>query len=83
MASGPKVKANLMEASRLIREAAKKGAQLVVLPESFALMAINDAENIERAETENDGYIQNIIRQCAIDNKVWIVAGSIPLKNDS
>ncbi len=72
-----------MEAVRLIREAAKKGAQMVVLPESFALMAIKESENIELAETENDGFIQNTIKQCAIDNKVWIVAGSVPLKTNS
>jgi len=82
MASGPQIKANLMEATRLIREAAKKGAQMVVLPESFALMAMQESENIDLAEAQGDGYIQDAIRQCAIDNKVWIVAGSIPLKSD-
>jgi len=80
MASGPQVKANLMEAARLIREAAQKGAQLIVLPESFALMAMQESENIELAEEQGQGIIQDSIKQCAIDNKVWIVAGSIPLK---
>ncbi len=82
MASGPQIKANLMEATRLIREAAKKGAQMIVLPECFALMAMHESENIDLAEEQGDGYIQNIIKQCAIDNKVWIVAGSVPLKSD-
>lgn len=80
MASGPQIKANLMEASRLIREAATKGADLVVLPESFALMAMQESENIDLAEEQGSGYIQDIIRQAAIDNEVWIVAGSLPLK---
>ena len=83
MASGPQIKANLMEATRLIREAAKKGAQMVVLPESFALMAMHESENIDAAEELGDGYIQDVIKQSAIDNKVWIVAGSIPLKSDT
>ncbi len=83
MASGPQVKANLMEAVRLIREAAQKGAQLVVLPETFALMAMQEPENIELAEEQGRGIIQDTIRQCAIDNSVWIVAGSIPLKTKS
>lgn len=82
MASGPQIKANLMEATRIIREAAKKGAQMIVLPESFALMAMDESENIDLAEEQDNGYIQNIIKQCAIENKVWIVAGSIPLKSD-
>ena len=82
MASGPQVKANLMEAVRLIREAAQKGAQLVVLPESYALMAMQESENIELAEKQGQGMIQDTIKQCAIENNVWIVAGSIPLKVD-
>ncbi len=82
MASGPQIKANLMEASRLIREASEKGAQMVVLPECFALMAMHESENIDHAEEYGKGYIQDTIRQCAIDNKVWIVAGSIPLKSE-
>jgi len=83
MASGPQIKANLMEAARLIREAAQKGAQLVVLPESFALMAMQESENIELAEEQGQGTIQDVIKQCAIDNKIWIVAGSIPLKTET
>ncbi len=81
MASGPQVKANLMEATRLIREAATKGADMVVLPENFALMAMDESENIDLAEEEGSGYIQDMMRQCAIDNKIWIVAGAIPLKS--
>jgi len=82
MASGPQIKANIMEATRLIREAANKGAQMVVLPESFALMAMHESENIDAAEEQGSGYIQDAIKHCAIDNKVWIVAGSVPLKSD-
>ena len=81
MASGPQVKANLMEAVRLIREAAQKGSQMAVLPECFALMAMHESENIEIAEEQGKGVIQDTLKQCAIDNKVWIVAGSIPLKS--
>ncbi len=82
MASGPQIKANLMEVSRLIREAANKGAQMVVLPECFALMAMHDSDNIDLAEAFGKGLIQDTVRQFAIDNKVWIVAGSVPLKSD-
>lgn len=80
MASGPQIKANMMEATRLIREASIKGAQMVVLPESFALMAMDESENIDLAEEQGSGYIQDTIKQCAIDNNIWIVAGSVPLK---
>jgi len=81
LASGLNVKANLMEATRLIREAAKKNAQLVVLPECFALMAMHDSDNLAVAEEQGKGLIQDTIKQCAIDNNIWIVAGTIPLKS--
>ena len=38
MASSPNVNANLLEAGRLITKAVEAGAQLVVLPENFAIM---------------------------------------------
>ena len=39
MASGPMLAANLEGAARLIAKAARGGAELVVLPESFALIS--------------------------------------------
>ncbi|MEO1885136.1 MAG: nitrilase-related carbon-nitrogen hydrolase, partial [Methylococcales bacterium] len=38
MASGPSVGANLLEADKLIAEAAQAGARVVALPENFAIM---------------------------------------------
>ncbi len=83
MASGPQIKANLMEACRLIREASTQGADMVVLPECFALMAMQDADNIKLAEDYGHGEIQNAISQCAIENNIWIVAGSLPIKPEA
>ena len=83
MVSGPKVEANLLEATRLISEAAANGAQMTILPESFALMAMRESENIDVAEDFDDGTIQNTLKQCAIDNNIWLVAGTVPLKCDN
>lgn len=83
MASGPQIKANLMEACRLIREASTQGADMVVLPECFALMAMEDADNIKLAEDYGHGEIQNAISQSAIENNIWIVAGSLPIKSEA
>jgi len=80
MNSGSDLTANLMLAARLIRDAAQKGAQMVVLPEAFALMPKHDSENLSIAEDQDNGQIQTLLSQCAIDNNVWIVAGTIPLK---
>lgn len=82
MASGPNVAANLMEASRLIRQAAGEGAGLVVLPEMFAIMGHNDQEALTAAEEYGSGQIQDFISRKAKKYGVWVVAGTIPLRTD-
>lgn len=81
MASGPNVYANLMEAARLIEQAAIEGADMIVLPETFAIMGEQESDTVAVAETEGSGLIQSFIRQHAIKNRVWIVAGTIPIKS--
>ena len=82
MAAGPHVPANLMEAGRLIKEAAGRGAQLVVLPEAFAMMGADEAERVKVAETFGTGPIQSFVSQQARKYGVWIVAGTIPIRSD-
>lgn len=82
MASGPNVHANLMEAGRLIKQSADQGADLVVLPETFAIMGEDEADTVAVAEIEGEGPIQSFIQQAAKSNNVWIVAGTIPIKSE-
>lgn len=82
MASGPQLQANLMAAMKLIKEAADKGAQMAVLPENFVLMPMQETENIDIAENYKQGHIQSSLADCARENEIWIVAGSIPLKTE-
>ncbi|WML90872.1 carbon-nitrogen hydrolase family protein [Thiothrix lacustris] len=82
MAAGPNVPANLMEAGRLIKEAAARGARMVVLPETFAMMGADEADRVKIAETFGDGPIQTFISQQAIKYGVWIVAGTIPIRSE-
>ena len=79
MASGTNISANLIEVSRQILSAVKAGAKLVVLPESFACMSLDDAEQITIAEKDGSGSIQDFLSEQAKKNKIWIVAGTIPL----
>lgn len=83
MASGSKVSANLIEVSRQISSAVNAGAKLIVLPESFAIMGMQDADQIKVAEDEGTGPIQNFLSEQAKNNKIWIVAGTIPINLDS
>ncbi len=82
MASGPQLQANLMEAGRLIKEAAAQGAEMVVLPETFVLMGKQEQVRLAIAETAGDGPIQQFLQQQAQKYKVWIVAGTIPIRSD-
>lgn len=82
MASGPQVQANLMEAARLIHQAAQAGASMVVLPETFVMMGLQDSERAAIAEDEGQGPIQDFLARKAQQHKVWIVAGTIPLRSE-
>lgn len=79
MASGPNVAGNLSEARRLIARAAEQGAKLVVLPEFFAIMGMNEQDKIIVREQAGSGPIQSFLSETARQYKVWIVGGSIPL----
>ncbi len=79
MASGPKVEGNLSEARRLIAKAAEQGAKLVVLPEFFAIMGMNEQDKVKVCEQAGQGPIQAFLGEMARKHKIWLVGGSIPL----
>jgi predicted amidohydrolase len=69
------VDANVEAAGRLVGEAAGAGAELVVLPEKWSLLAIGD-ELLERAETI-DGPAVTAARSWARELGITLLAGSI------
>jgi nitrilase len=79
MASGPNVDANLLEAERLIREAAQAGAGLVVLPENFAFMGRRIQDVVPLAEQDGEGPLQAFLARTAGKYAVWLVGGTLPL----
>ena len=79
MASGPQVSANLLEAEKLIAEAAKAGAKLVALPENFAIMGMDEYDKLKVCEQDGVGPIQDFLSQVAKKYHVWVVGGTIPL----
>ena len=81
MASGPNVNANLIETQRLISLAADAGAELVVLPENFALMGMKETDKIGIQETEGKGAIQSFLSEQAAKNRLWLVGGTVPLQS--
>jgi nitrilase len=83
MASGPNVAANLLEAERLISMAAQKGAGLVILPENFAIVGLNETDKVAIRENDSGGQIQDFLFQQALKHGVWLVGGTIPLGSTS
>ena len=81
LASGPNVEANLIETSKYIEEAKKLGADLIVLPENFSMMAKEDSMYLDIKEVLGQGRIQDFISKEARKHDLWIVAGTIPTKS--
>ena len=79
MASGTHPPANLHEAARLLGEAAKAGAQLVVLPENFALMGMQEEDKLAIREQPGAGMIQDFLSEQSRRLGLWIVGGTVPL----
>lgn len=82
MASGPNLSANLNEAGRLISDAVDAGADLVVLPENFALIAMKQDDLLTIQEQQGIGTIQEFLMNMATKHRVWIVSGTVPMSSD-
>jgi len=79
MASGPQVKANLEEATRLVSLAATTGARIVVLPEYFAIMGMRDTDKVEAMEAEGSGPIQDWMATMAAKHQLWLIGAGVPI----
>lgn len=74
-------KANIKNACMMITESVSENADFIVLPEMFNCPYSND-KFIEYAEEENNSFTLNEISSLAQDNQVYILAGSIPEKEN-
>lgn len=83
MVSTPSVTENLAFAEQLIQKAKLLGAELIVLPEYFCLMANHELDKNIIAEDFNQGPIQNRLGLIAKANDIYLVAGTIPLKSST
>ena len=70
-------KDNIKKAGLMIAESVKKNADFIILPEMFNCPYSND-KFIEYGEEEQDSYTLNAISKLASENNVYILAGSIP-----
>ena len=80
MTSGADVSRNLADAWRWLREAAAQGAAIVALPENFAFMGLKEADKLAISEPHGDGPIQRFVADAARELKLWVVAGTLPIR---
>jgi predicted amidohydrolase len=69
---------NLARAVALVGEAARSGAQLVVLPENFAYMGDEAGKRLIAEKADGQGSILSTIAAAAREHSVPIVAGGMP-----
>jgi len=81
LVSSADVKKNLQMVERLTKQAVDQGAQLIVLPENFALMANRASELIDCAGQVGFGEIQQFMATLALQYNVWLIGGSIPIQS--
>lgn len=82
MCSSHVVDDNLNMAANLISEAAHQGAQLILLPENFAFMGLNEKDKLAEREVFGDGKIQAFLSQQALRHQVWMIGGTIPIASN-
>ena len=80
MTSTHDVTENLLTAEKFIKQAAHEGAKLVVLPEMFAIMGLDQMDKVKYCESIGRGQIQDFLCEQAIKHQIFLVGGTIPIK---
>ena len=81
MISTPVPDENFKVARRLVREAATQGAGLVLLPEYWPIMGMQDTDKVGHAEQIGDGPIQQCMADLAREHGIWLIGGTLPLQS--
>ena len=79
MVSAPEVAPNLEAAARLIASAASAGAKLAALPENFYIIGRHEGDKVKVREADGDGPIQSFLSEVSRKNRIWILAGTVPI----
>ncbi len=79
MVSGGDVHANLRSAAGLIARARDQGADLILLPENFAVLDGGPLSQFAEREGESTALLQGFLHEQARSTGAWLIAGSMPL----
>ncbi|MGQ0655897.1 MAG: nitrilase-related carbon-nitrogen hydrolase, partial [Betaproteobacteria bacterium] len=80
MVSAPELEPNLRAAERLLAAAAAAGAQLAALPENFYCIGHNERDKVAMQEADGDGPIQAFLSSSAKKFRMWVLAGTVPIR---
>lgn len=79
MVSTPQPAENIATAHRLVAQAAQQGAQLVLLPEYWAIMGMQETDKVAHAEAIGSGPLQEAMAQMARQHRIWLIGGTLPM----
>lgn len=79
MTSTQNVSDNLAMAKKLIEEAVNDEAKLLVLPENFGLMGMDQRDKVKYREEFGHGLMQDFLSEQAAHYGIWIIGGTIPI----
>lgn len=77
--TGTSLDDNLSRADALIAEAARGGAELVLLPEYFCMMGRHESDKVAIREQDGDGPVQHFLADAARRHRIWLVGGTLPM----
>lgn len=70
---------NLEMAKELIQQAVDQGAELVVLPENFSMMGVDQWDTLKYREELDNGPVQTFLSDQAAKHHIWLVGGTLPI----
>jgi len=79
MISTPVVADNIAAARRLVTQAARGGAALVLLPEYWPILGMHENDKLAVAEQPGTGPIQDAMAAMARELGIWLIGGTLPL----
>lgn len=81
MTSTPVVAENIATVQCLVGDAVAAGAELVLLPEYWAIIGMHEKDKLAQAEQFGDGVMQNCLRELAKQHGICLIGGTIPLQS--
>ena len=79
MVAGGDIGVNLAQAGPLVDDAARAGAELVLLPEYFGILGARATDKLAARERDGDGRQQAFLADCARRHGIVVVGGSVPI----